>query len=81
MLTAEQLVARRASLGASEVSTILGIGQKRADGTSWKTPADIWCLKKGMNGKPAGTAADVGSYLEPGIINVMNHLLGLRIQE
>jgi putative phage-type endonuclease len=73
MLTAEQLEARRAGIGGSDVAAILGL-------SPWRTPLDVYLDKIGQ-GQPVAESGPMrwGSLLEPVIIDEFQRETGLYV--
>lgn len=69
MLTAEQLEKRRSHLGATDLVAILGMSPKKADGTPWKTGAQVFAEKTGrIRDIVATEVMKLGNILEPGLL-------------
>jgi putative phage-type endonuclease len=74
MLTEQQLEARRAGLGGSDVAAILGM-------SPWRTPLDVWLEKTGQAQRPKETPAMYwGIVLEDTVANEYAKRTGYKIQ-
>jgi putative phage-type endonuclease len=58
VFTDEELLARRRSLGASEVAAVVGLNP-------WRSAHDVWCVKRGLLDEEPTTASRVGTLIEP----------------
>lgn len=73
MLTPEQITARKAGIGGSDVAAILGL-------SPWRTPLDVFLDKIGQ-GQPVAESAPMrwGSLLEPVIIDEFERETGMQV--
>lgn len=79
-LTPEERQMRRSALGASEVAAVLGLSPNRG-------PLDVWMTKdkpsRGAlvvdDGTSAGPEAEVGQFLEQGLLALYSHRTGIEV--
>lgn len=71
--SAEQLAERKRLIGASDVPAILGVSR-------FKTAADVYHrIVDGIEGEPAGEAADFGVRLEPAVLDWFEETRGVSL--
>jgi putative phage-type endonuclease len=73
MITAKQETDRTKGIGSSDVPTILGL-------SPWSTAYDLWLMKTGqVPGVQENEAMRMGSMLEPAVLSLAAHRLGVRV--
>lgn len=74
MLSPEQRESRRRYLGSSDAAAIVGMDP-------WRTPFDVWARLTGRlpDDPDAGPAAELGTYLEAGLLDYAEAKLGVAL--